>query len=152
MGLSATSTAHQEASSLSRKNSSALSSSSPKRTHAILSIKPQYAEAIFSGKKRYEFRRSIFRENIRVVVVYTSSPVMQVVGEFSVDGIITEDVAELWARTARHAGIDREAFMEYFSGKDKGHAIKIGSVRRYDKPQDLQATYGVRPPQSFLYL
>jgi hypothetical protein len=73
-----------------------------------LSIKPVYAEAIFAGKKRFEFRRSIFRENIRVVVVYMSSPVMQVVGEFSVEGIITDDVADLWDRTERHAGIDRK--------------------------------------------
>jgi predicted transcriptional regulator len=117
-----------------------------------LSIKPVYAEAIFAGKKRFEFRRSIFRENIQIVIVYMSSPVMQVVGEFSVEGIITDDVANLWGRTARHAGIDREAFMDYFSGKDKGHAIKIGNVRRYDEPRDLQETYGVKPPQSFLYL
>jgi predicted TIM-barrel fold metal-dependent hydrolase len=46
-----------------------------------LSIKPHYAEAIFSGRKRYEFRRSIFREDIRVVIVYMSSPVMEVVGD-----------------------------------------------------------------------
>ena len=152
MGLSATSTARHEDSSPSRKTSSPRSSDSPKPTHALLSIKPVYAEAIFAGKKRFEFRRNIFRENIQVVIVYMSSPVMQVVGEFSVDGIITDDVADLWDRTERHAGINRQAFMDYFNGKDKGHAIKIGKVRRYEEPRDLHATYGVRPPQSFLYL
>jgi predicted transcriptional regulator len=81
-----------------------------------------------------------------------SSPVMQVVGEFSVDGIIADDVDALWYRTEAHAGIGRDVFLNYFSGKDKGYAIKIGNVTRYDEPRDLQATYGVRPPQSFLYL
>ena len=118
----------------------------------LLSIKPVYAEAIFARKKRFEFRRSIFRNDVQIVIVYMSSPVMQVVGEFSVDGVITDDVADLWNRTERHAGIDREAFMEYFTGKDKGHAIRIGNVRRYEEPRDLLVTYGVRPPQSFLYL
>jgi predicted transcriptional regulator len=117
-----------------------------------LSIKPEYAEAIFSGAKRFEFRRSIFREDVQVIVVYMSSPVMQVVGEFNVEGIITDDVQSLWDQTEEHAGIERDVFMDYFSGKDKGHAIKIGSVRRYSEPRDLRARYGVRPPQSFLYL
>ena len=44
------------------------------------------------------------------------------------------------------------AFMDYFAGRDVGHAIKIGNVKRYDQPRNLQETYGVRPPQSFLYL
>ena len=111
-----------------------------------------YAKAIFDGSKRFEFRRSIFREDIRVVIVYMSSPVMQVVGEFRVEGIITDCVDALWDRTEAHAGIQRDAFMDYFAGRDLGHAIRIGKVKRYDKPRNLKETYGVRPPQSFLYL
>jgi|HubBroStandDraft_1064217.scaffolds.fasta_scaffold767569_1 predicted transcriptional regulator len=152
MGLSATSTARHEVSSPSRKTSSARSSDSPKPTHAVLSIKPEYAEAIFSGKKRFEFRRSIFRADIQVVIVYITSPVGQVAGEFSVKDIITDDVDALWDRTEKMAGIDRKVFTDYFAGRDVGHAIVIGNVKRYDQPLDLQKTYGVRPPQSFLYL
>jgi predicted transcriptional regulator len=111
-----------------------------------------YAKAIFEGSKRFEFRRNIFREKIRVVIVYISSPVMQVVGEFRVEGIITDYVDALWDQTEAHAGIEREKFMEYFAGRDVGYAIKIGSVKRYDQPRNLQEAYGVRPPQSFLYL
>jgi predicted transcriptional regulator len=77
---------------------------------------------------------------------------MQVVGEFSVEDIITDDVHALWEQTEAHAGIDRDAFLNYFAGKNVGHAIKIGNVTRYDEPRDLQATYGVKPPQSFRYL
>jgi predicted transcriptional regulator len=75
---------------------------------------------------------------------------MQVVGEFSVEGIITDDVDALWDQTEPHAGIERDAFMKYFAGRDVGHAIKIANVKRYDPPRNL--TYGVRRPQSFLYL
>jgi predicted transcriptional regulator len=117
-----------------------------------LSIKPQYAEAIFSGKKRFEFRRSIFKHDIRVVVVYITSPVGHVVGEFSVKDIITDDLDALWDRTEAQAGIARELFFTYFAGREVGHAIVIGKVRRYDEPLDLQESFGVRPPQSFLYL
>ena len=117
-----------------------------------MSIKPVYADAIFAGTKRFEFRRSIFRHDIRVLVVYITSPVGQVVGEFSVEDIITDDVGALWDRTESEAGIDREKFFSYFSGRDVGHAIAIGKVKRYRQPLDINAAYGVRPPQSFLYL
>lgn len=86
------------------------------------------------------------------MVVYISSPVMQVVGEFAVDGIISDDVEALWCRTEAQAGIGRDKFMEYFAGRDVGYAIRIGKVERYEKPRDLQKMYGVRPPQSFMYL
>src|SRR5579871_6775489 len=149
MGLSATSTARHEDSSPLRKTSSVRSSDSHKPTHAVLSIKPEYAEAIFSGKKRFEFRRSVFRENIRVVIVYITNPVGQVAGEFSVTDVITDDLDSLWDRTEKMAGIDRKVFTDYFAGRDVGHAIVIGTVTRYEHPLDLQKTYGVRPPQSF---
>src|SRR5258708_10038551 len=92
MASSATSQPPLKALSPSRKTSSARFSDSPKPTHAVLSIKPEYAEAIFSGKKRFEFRRAIFKHDIKVVVVYITSPVGQVAGEFNVDDIITDDV------------------------------------------------------------
>lgn len=152
MELSATSTARHGVLSASRKTSSARSSNSLKSTHALLSIKPAFAKAIFDGKKRFEFRRNIFRKDISVVIVYVSTPVMQVLGEFRVEGIITDSVDALWDRTEAHAGIERDAFMDYFAGLAVGHAIKIGNVTRYDQPRNLQETYGVRPPQSFLYL
>ena len=152
MASSATSTAPRVASSRSPKTTSSRSSSSPNPTTALLSIKPEYAEAIFAGTKRYEFRRTVFRQDVRVVVVYITNPVGQVAGEFSVENIITDDVDALWDRTESEAGIDREGFFSYFSGRDVGHAIAIGKVKRYREPRDISAAYGVRPPQSFLYL
>jgi len=152
MALSGMPNLPREASSRSRKASSVLSSNSPKPTHALLSIKPVYAESIFSGRKRFEFRRNIFRHNIQVVIVYITSPVGQVVGEFSVENIITDDVHALWERTEAQAGIGRDVFLAYFAGRNIGHAIAIGNVRLYREPLDLGKTYGVRPPQSFLYL
>jgi predicted transcriptional regulator len=117
-----------------------------------LSIKKPYADAIFSGEKRFEFRRSIFRKPVEVVVVYVTSPTGQVAGEFDVCEVIAETVEDLWNRTSSHAGIGRERFFEYFSGCDVGYAIVIGEVRKYQKPLDLGETFGIRPPQSFVYI
>ena len=125
---------------------------SRKQTHALLSIRPPYAEAIFRREKRFEFRRTIFRKAVDVVVVYITSPVCLVVGEFDVKEVLSDSVADLWNRTYSHAGIDRDLFFEYFAGCYVGYAISIGSVRRYPQPLDLAGSFGIRPPQSFVYI
>ena len=117
-----------------------------------MSIKKPYADAIFSGKKQFEFRRTVFRKSVNVVVVYVTSPTSQVAGEFDVAEVISESVEGLWSRTSGQAGIDRDAFFAYFKGCETGHAIAIGAVRKYDTPLDLGESYGIRAPQSFVYV
>src|SRR5271155_3329385 len=110
MASSATSPRSPGASKASQPNNSRQSWSSPGQTRALLSIRPPYAEAIFRGEKRFEFRRAIFRKAVDVVVVYITSPTCLVVGEFDVPAVISDAVEDLWSRTSRHAGIDRELF------------------------------------------
>jgi predicted transcriptional regulator len=120
----------------------------------LLSIKPEFAEKIFSGLKRYEFRRVIFKsKSVSRVVVYASSPVQRVVGEFAVGGVIHSGKRHLWRQTRRYAGIEKPYFDSYFSGKDKAFAIKIERPRRYTTPLLLKSlSETLRPPQSFVYL
>ena len=137
------------------------SSDSPKPTHAVLSIKPEYAEAIFSGKKRFEFRRSIFRADIQVVIVYITNPVGQVAGEFSVKDIITDDVDALHGTAPRilMAGIDRRKFFNGLLRRTRCWAChrdrKMSSdttnrstckdLRRPTTPVDASSSKGVWP-------
>src|SRR5438309_11217740 len=111
MGLSTTSRPYLAVSSKSRKTSFRKYSHSHNPIHALLSIKPRYAEAIFRGEKRFEFRRVIFRKPVKVVVVYTTSPVSRVAGEFDIEGIISDTVEGLWKRTKHQAGIDKERLL-----------------------------------------
>src|ERR1035441_1124470 len=152
MESSVISTQPQEDSRGSKPSNSRKSWNSQKRTCALLSIRPPYAEAIFRGEKRFEFRRAIFRKAVDVVVVYTTSPTSLVVGEFDVSEIISESIEDLWSRTSRYAGIDREVFFNYLNGRGVGHAIAIGKVRKYKKPLKLADTFGIRAPQSFVYI
>jgi predicted transcriptional regulator len=151
-GLSATSTPRLGGSSKLPRNNSRPSSRSLKPTRVLLSIKPKYSDAIFRGDKRFEFRRAIFRQPVQTALVYTTSPVSRVVGEFDVKSIITDSVESLWRRTRHSAGIDRKRFFGYFAGRETGHAIVIGSVRRYPKSVDPTEEFGIRPPQSFAYV
>lgn len=119
----------------------------------LLSIKPEFAEKIFDGTKLYEFRRSIFKNrNIRTVVVYASSPVQRVIGEFEIDTILNYELQQLWNDTKDYSGISENFFFEYFSNKEKGFAIKIKKTKLYKKSLSLKDDFNATPPQSFMYL
>ncbi|MBN8669490.1 MAG: ASCH domain-containing protein [Chitinophagales bacterium] len=120
---------------------------------ALLSIKPEYAFKIFDGEKRFEFRKIIFKNpNIKTVVVYASSPVQQVIGEFEIDDIFSFAPDMLWEMTKEYSGISEEFFFEYFANREIAHAIKIKKTRRYRKPLCIKEAFNATPPQSYMYI
>lgn len=119
----------------------------------LLSIKPEYAFKIFEGSKKFEFRKTIFKNpNIKTVVVYASSPVQKAIGEFEIDSILSSSPEMLWEETRDFSGISESFFFEYFANKEVGHAIKIKNTLMYDKPKSIKDDFNVAPPQSFAYL
>ena len=119
----------------------------------ILSIKPEFANKIFDGTKKYEFRRAIFKNpEVRKVVVYSSSPVQKIIGEFEIDQIITHDLVTLWNKTKKYSGVSEDFFFKYFGDKELGFAIKIKNTKLYRIPKCIREDYNLFPPQSFLYL
>jgi predicted transcriptional regulator len=124
------------------------------QTRVLLSVKPQFAEAILAGTKTFEFRRLLFkREDVRTIVIYASSPTRKVVGEFTLDKVLTLKLDELWATTCNGSGIERSYFDEYFEGRSTGHALKVKETRRYRSPRCLRKDFGIsHPPQSFCYI
>ncbi|MBU8893117.1 MAG: ASCH domain-containing protein [Bacteroidales bacterium] len=119
----------------------------------LLSIKPEYAEKIFNGTKKYEFRRSVFKnQNVKTVVVYASSPVQRVIGEFEIEKILNYELRQLWDKIKEYSGISENFFFEYFINKEKGYAIKIKQTKRYDKSLSIKDDFNATPPQSFMYL
>lgn len=119
----------------------------------LLSIKPEFVDKIFQGTKRVEFRRVLFRRtDVSCVIVYASSPVQRVIGEFEIDEILSSSVEELWDATHTVAGISKQYFYEYFEGKPIANAIKIGRIKKYRTPQKL-SRYNIQcAPQSFVYI
>lgn len=119
----------------------------------LLSIKPEFADKIFDGTKRFEYRRTIFSKTyINTVIVYASSPVQRVIGEFEINQVLFDDIDNLWSLTRDYAGIDEDYFFRYFSDRNKGYAIEIKKVKKYKNPFHLQERFKIQPPQSFAYI
>ena len=119
----------------------------------LLSIKPEFAEKIFDGTKKYEFRKSIFKNaDVKTVIVYASSPIQRIIGEFTIDRILNDDLSTIWDETARYAGITYDFYMSYFANREKAYAIKIRNAKRYAHARRL-SDYNIHyAPQSFAYI
>lgn len=119
----------------------------------LLSINPKFAKKIFNGTKKFEYRKTIFKDNnVQAVVVYATRPVGKVIGEFRIKSVIEDTPTIIWRKTKRHSGVSQEFYSSYFSGRNKGFAIEIGELTQYDQPVDLNDLNVNRAPQSFLYL
>lgn len=119
----------------------------------LLSIKPEFAEKILDGKKAYEFRRVIPKSReVTVVVIYASSPMQKVIGEFKIKNILSTGLSDLWNLTSLRAGIDKDYYDSYFEGKNNGHAFEVLSPKRYKRYLSLSDLNIRNAPQSFVYL
>ncbi|HEY5563719.1 MAG TPA: ASCH domain-containing protein [Clostridiaceae bacterium] len=121
----------------------------------LLSIKPEYAQKIFNGEKKYEYRRRLFkRKDINAVVVYVTKPIGKVIGEFQIDNVLEGNPNIIWEQTKLYAGIDENAYVDYFSERKIGFAIGIKNIKVYKKPLELvELNPKIKyPPQSFMYL
>jgi len=62
----------------------------------LLSIKPEYVEKILAGSKKYEFRKFRCRVDVDTIIIYSTSPIKQVVAEVEMLEVVEGDVAEVW--------------------------------------------------------
>lgn len=120
----------------------------------LLSIKPRYVKSILEGEKRYEFRKTIFKNReIDRIYIYSSSPVKKIVASFEVGGIFENHPVDLWDTVKEFAGIDNRDFFSYFAGRSRGYAIGISNLQEFNDPIDPYETMpGFVPPQSYCYL
>lgn len=118
----------------------------------LLSIKPEHVKNILIGKKQYEFRKVRSKASVDRIIIYCTSPVMQVVGEVDVLDVIVDEPNTVWEQTESLSGITKDFFDSYFDGKDYAVAYKLGKVKRYKKPLSLEH-FGLNfAPQSFVYI
>lgn len=118
----------------------------------LLSINPEHVENILLGTKKFEFRKVRCKADISKIIIYATSPIMQVVAEAEVLGIIEDDPTAVWDLTAEFAGISKRFFDQYYQGREKAVAYRLGKVKKYTRPKAL-SDYGINfAPQSFVYV
>lgn len=116
----------------------------------ILPIYPEYANRILKGVKRFEYRTCVPQKPISHIVIYSTTPVKRIVGIAKVEEIISGSSSSVWEKTKYAAGISRAKFREYFAGRNKAFAFKLGAV--WSVPEEAAATVNFSVPQAFSYL
>lgn len=114
-----------------------------------MSIKPEFLDKILTGEKQYEFRKSIFKQKVERIYIYSTYPVKKIVGYFEVDEIIHKSPGELWNSYSEVSGISRRDFFKYFKGREKGYAIKINNIKVFNNFIEIK---DFTAPQSFCYI
>ena len=118
----------------------------------LMSIKPKFVKKIFEGTKVFELRRKIFLKKINTVIIYESSPTKKIVGEFIIDGIVSDTPNKIYQKYNKYLGIDKENYFEYFKNTNIAYAIKIKKVIKYEKELTLADFNLERAPQSYQYI
>ena len=118
----------------------------------LVSINPEYVEKIVSGEKKFEYRTRVAKQQVDTLVIYATKPIMKVVAEVEILGIIATTPEELWNQTKNQSGITKSFFDESFKDKQVAYAYKLGEVKVYERPKSL-LDFGLRmAPQSFAYV
>ena len=118
----------------------------------LLSIKPEYVQRILAGEKKFEFRKRLANKSVDTIVIYATSPVMKIVGEVKVKGVLEKAPSVLWEQTKKNAGITRKKYREYFFGCKRAFAYELEEVVKYAKEFNLEEIGINQAPQSFVYI
>ena len=123
------------------------------RNVALLSIHPEFADQIFDGSKTIELRRIQLPDELEHVIVYSTSPIMKIVGYFDVAEIVRDTPTKIWNQYQAVSGIDRKRFFDYYDSRPMAVGIRIARVHSLPTPRKLSFLgRNLTPPQSIQYL
>ncbi|MBD5096052.1 MAG: hypothetical protein HDT40_03430 [Lachnospiraceae bacterium] len=118
----------------------------------LLSINPNHVKNILNGTKRYEFRKKACKRHVDKILIYSTNPIMRVVGEAEVEEVLIDNPEIIWKKTEEKSGIDKTFFDQYYEDREQAVAYKLKNVIEYREPRELR-DYGIRcAPQSFQYI
>jgi len=122
----------------------------------IISIHPQYSEKILKGKKTVELRRRFPLSTAKgtKIYIYSTSPVMAIVGCAEISDIIKLPIQNIWKKYSKSALIKKHDFEVYFEGLTEGFALELTNAQTFQTPmnlEELRERFNFTPPQSFIY-
>ncbi len=119
----------------------------------LISIHPKHVKNILSGEKIFEYRKTVPKEKISSIVIYSTSPTMKIVAVSKVTNIHSSTPNEIWNKTKDRSGIEKSFYDSYFTNRDTAYAIELSEVQTLDNQISLSELGGsIFPPQSFQYI
>lgn len=122
----------------------------------LMSIEPEWVQKIFNRRKKYEYRKVAPATSPPFpVVVYSTSPQKEIVGEIEVVDSLSEPPNALIDQTIADTPHHRDEIRQYFGDRDVGHALGIGTIVEYDQPvslSEMREKHNLNPPQNFSYI
>lgn len=123
------------------------------KSSVLLSVKPIFAQRIIGGSKKFEYRKRIFKDEVRYIYFYVSSPIKKVFGFSKYRGYIADDPLKMWQKTDSGSGLTKSEYFDYANNCVQIYAIHIIDFELFEPMLELQNVFpGVRPPQSFCYV
>jgi len=121
----------------------------------LLSIKPKYADEILNGVKEYELRKGVVFKSGCKIILYASTPLKAIVGQFTAGRVYTGKPDEImnFVKTTRPRGVSEEDILYITGKKCRVSAIEVTNPMRYTRivPLSELRKYGLRnPPRSYI--
>ncbi len=125
-----------------------------KTKYVLMSIKPCYAKLIKAGKKTVELRRVVPKiTSGDFIIIYESKPVQRITAICEVETVLSAKILDLWNQVGNEIRITKDAFEQYFAGKECGSGIKLKNVSVLEKSKTLsELSPNLLPPQSYRYI
>jgi len=118
----------------------------------IISINPEHVNNIINGSKKFEYRTKAAKSDINKLIIYETMPIKKVVAEVEIVEVLMLSPDDLWEETKEFSGITKTFFDQYFDNRKVAYAYKLGKIKVYDQPLELQ-DFGLKTaPQSFAYV
>jgi predicted transcriptional regulator len=122
----------------------------------VLSLRPRFADAILDGRKTAELRRQrVGAPPGTRIILYSSTPVMAVVGTARIGSVHVLTPGYAWRRFRDRLELTRAEFDLYLDGCARACVLSLEHVQQLDSPLPLGQLHEVtrfRPPQSYRYL
>ncbi len=123
----------------------------------LISVKPKFAEKILRGEKTVELRKCmpVRAKSNCFLLIYVTSPVMELHGICRVDYIEKSTPQNLWQIVGCKAGISQDEYFDYFKDTVQACGIFIKDVKKINpiKLFHLKNILGeFNPPQTYAYL
>lgn len=119
----------------------------------MISTTPKYANLILDDESKNVFFYKVTPVNkVKRVLIYATSPIKAVVGEFDLEKIDICATSTAWNKYRSQSSMNKKEYDSYYEGKKEAHALISRESFRYSKPKKLEQFNMTKGPSGFQYL